>query len=92
MAVFLFWNLCGRRLEPVLRRLTARLPNAGESKLLNDLLAGQTSLFQQEPDRAAKLISVGEHKTDPKPDTIQLAALTEVAQAIMNLDATIWKR
>jgi hypothetical protein len=24
MATFLFWNLCGRRLEPVLRRLTAR--------------------------------------------------------------------
>jgi hypothetical protein len=31
-------------------------------------------------------------KADEKLDAIELAATTTLAQAVMNLDATIWKR
>jgi hypothetical protein len=74
------------------RRLTARAPGSNESMLLQQLLKEQKLIFQQEPERAAKLIAVGEKKADPALDPIELAAVTAVSQTIMNLDATVWKR
>jgi hypothetical protein len=38
------------------------------------------------------LIVGGASMTDPSLDPVQLAATTELAQAILNLDATVWKR
>jgi hypothetical protein len=74
------------------RRLTARAPDGAELALLEQLLTEQKAMFKQEPDRAEKLIAVGERKRDPGLDPIELAAMTSVSQAIMNLDATVWKR
>src|SRR5436309_8303905 len=74
------------------RRLTARAPKPNELKLLRQVLTNQTQIFQQEPDRAAKLIAVGEQKHDPALSAGELAAMTAVTQTIMNLDATVWKR
>src|SRR5439155_1477004 len=76
----------------VFRRLTARPPYQRELNVLEQLLKEQTELFKQEPERAEKLITVGERKRDPSLDPVTLAALTAVSQTIMNLDATIWKR
>jgi hypothetical protein len=76
----------------IFRRLTSRAPTDTETKLLADELREQTGVFKQEPDRAKKLLGVGERKCDSDFDTIQLAAMTEVAQTVMNLDATVWKR
>ena len=45
-----------------------------------------------DPAGAAKLIGIGEGKPDASLPPVELAAMTEVAQAILNLDATIWKR
>jgi hypothetical protein len=61
-------------------------------KLLEELLQDQSEIFQKEPDRAAKLFSVGDSKFDGALDTNELAATTELAQAVLNLDATIWER
>jgi hypothetical protein len=80
------------RLRFMFRRLTAREPNPGETKLLLDLLQEQKDLFTKEPDRAAKLIAVGERPRDAALNAVELAATTETAQAILNLDATVWKR
>jgi hypothetical protein len=74
------------------RRLTGRPPDPREAELLAQLLAEQSELFRNEPARAEKLVTVGEHKRDPALDPIQLAATTVLCQAIMNLDATVWKR
>jgi hypothetical protein len=60
--------------------------------LLTELLQEQAALFAKESDRAAKLIAVGERKRDPAADPVELAALTALAQAVMNLDASVWKR
>ena len=81
-----------KSLRLVFRRLTAREPDAKEIKLLQGLMMEQKDLFSKEPERAKKLIEVGDRKRDPKLDPIQLAAMTSVAQAVMNLDATIWER
>jgi hypothetical protein len=74
------------------RHLTARNPQTLETKILVDLFEDARKQFKEEPERAAKLIAVGDKKSDPKFDTTELAAATEVAQAILNLDATVWKR
>src|SRR5882724_3118475 len=54
-----------QKIRYVFRRLTARDPDPREAKVLNELLSQQASLFAKEPDRARKLISVGEKKSDP---------------------------
>jgi hypothetical protein len=73
-------------------RLTGREPDVQEMKLLRDLLEEQRQIFRQDPDRATKLVAVGERKRDPKLDPVELAATTSLVQAILNLDATVWKR
>ena len=80
------------RIRFAFRRLTARSPTPGELKLLLDLLHEQMDLFKAEAERVNKLISVGDRKRDESLDPIELAAMTSVAQTIMNLDATVWKR
>jgi hypothetical protein len=74
------------------RRLTGRNPEPRETKLLVELFDEAKKVFKEEPERATKLVAVGEKKPDPKLDATDLAAATEVAQAILNLDATVWKR
>jgi hypothetical protein len=74
------------------RRLTARPPKPQELDLLEQLLKEQSEQFKAEPERAEKLLSVGERKRDPSLDPVALAAMTSVSQTILNLDATVWKR
>jgi hypothetical protein len=76
----------------VFRRLTGRDPAPREARVLNRLLREQAALFAKEPDRARKLIAVGDKKHDPALDVLQVAAMTALAQTVMNLDATVWKR
>lgn len=74
------------------RRLTGRNPEPKETKLLAELFNEAKQLFSAEPGRATKLIAVGDKKPNPALSAADLAAATEVAQAILNLDATVWKR
>jgi hypothetical protein len=80
------------RIRFIFRRLTAREPEARELELLKELLRDQAERFQQEPERANSLVSVGERKRDGALNAAELAATTAVAQTVMNLDATVWKR
>ncbi len=73
-------------------RLTARPPKPTELELLTALWKEQKDIFTKDADRARQLISVGDRARDPKLNAIDLAAMTVVAQAILNLDATIWNR
>jgi hypothetical protein len=74
------------------QRLAGRAPDPTEMKLLLELLQEQSDRFRQSRDRAENLISVGDRKRDPSLDPVELAANTILAQTIMNLDATVWKR
>jgi hypothetical protein len=80
------------RVRYAFRRLATREPNAEESRLLVALYAEQRAVFTKDTDAAAKLIKVGESKADASLTPAELAATTVVVQAILNLDATIWKR
>ncbi|HZV35872.1 MAG TPA: DUF1553 domain-containing protein, partial [Verrucomicrobiae bacterium] len=76
----------------IFRRLTAREPDANEMKLLKELLEEQLAIFQKQPDRAEKMANAGERKRDASLNVVEVAATTALAQTILNLDATIWKR
>ena len=52
----------------------------------------QRWLFRKEPDQAAKLVRIGERQPDPSLAPAEVAAATILAQTILNLDATVWKR
>jgi hypothetical protein len=80
------------RIRFAFRHLTAREPEPREIELLRQLLAEQTAGFAKEPERADKLIAAGDRKRDPALNPVELAATTALAQAILNLDATVWKR
>ncbi|WP_395088159.1 DUF1553 domain-containing protein [Armatimonas sp.] len=74
------------------RTLATRFPTPTEARLLEQLYATERQLFTADPASAAKLLTVGEKKTDPALNPIEVACATAVAQAILNLDTTIWKR
>lgn len=80
------------KVESAFLRLTGRLPDELEEQTLNDLFADEKAYYAQHPDAAAKLLALGETQSGQAADAIELAALTNVCQAILNLDATIWKR
>lgn len=80
------------RIRYMFLRLASREPTAKETQLLISLCEQQRALFRKEPDRAGKLIQIGERKPDPALPPVELAAATVAAQTILNLDATVWKR
>jgi len=73
-------------------RLTGRKPDAAELQTLTQLLAEERDYYAAHPEAADQLIEIGEAERDPETDAIELAALTNLCQILLNLDATIWKR
>ena len=73
-------------------RLASREPTPSELVLLTQLVVDQRAQFAKDPSSALKFVSIGETKVDPKLDPVELAATTVLAQTILNLDATVWKR
>lgn len=72
--------------------LAGRAPDAVEKDILTELYTAQIEHYTGEPGEAEKLIALGESAPDETANPAQLAALTTVCQAILSLDATIWKR
>jgi hypothetical protein len=70
---------------------TARRPDADELSVLRRVYAQQLTEFQADPEAARALIAVGESKPDEHLDPCQLAAMTMVANLILNLDETVTK-
>lgn len=74
------------------RQLAGREPAPQELKLLEALYDDQRAQFARDPVGAARLLKIGERKPDPALPPADVAAATVLAQTILNLDATIWKR
>ena len=74
------------------RLLAVREPTEPELKLLVALYKEQQKLFTETPTEAAKLIKIGASPADAALPSTELAAATVLAQTILNLDATVWKR
>ena len=81
-----------QRVVYAFRTLATRTPTATEARLLEQLYATEHQLFSSDLAGATKLATVGEKKADTSLNAVEVAAATSVAQAILNLDATIWKR
>jgi hypothetical protein len=77
---FAFRLVTGRQCKPV------------ELAILRRLFAEQRQMFAGDNDAAAKLLTVGESKSNSSLDRIDLAAATIVAQAILNHDAAVMQR
>lgn len=73
-------------------RLAGRSPDSKEQKVLQKLLNEELDFYTKNVKAAKQLISMGETAHDESADLPELAAMTNVCQAILNLDATIWKR
>jgi len=80
------------RIERGFRLLTGRAPSEAESARLKELLETQRALFNAAPKDAESLLAVGQFKRNESIDATEHAAVTVVMHAILNLDATTWRR
>jgi hypothetical protein len=81
-----------RRHREVFRQLTGRWPDATETRILRQLFTEQKNLFTRQADEAKKLLSIGESKWDESLPLADFAALTTLANAIMNFDEFVVAR
>jgi len=81
-----------KRLAAAFVVLAGRQPDATEQRVLLELLTEERTYYKTHPDEAQKLIALGDTQPSKDISAIELAALTTVCQAILNLDATIWNR
>jgi hypothetical protein len=81
----------GRRLLRAFRHTLGRPPAEGELEVLQQTYQRQLSRYREDPDSAQALLKVGE---TPVPETMppaELAAMTAVANVLLNLNETITK-
>ncbi len=81
-----------RLLADMFRRLTSRRPSVQETAILAQLAAGQQARFAAAPEQALALLKIGEHQRDESLDPARLAALTVVANTILNFDESVTRR
>ncbi len=74
------------------KALTSREPDNRELDLLKQLYQEERAVFSEAPARADSLLAVGEHPRDADLPKDQLAALTMVANTLVNYDEAVYKR
>lgn len=72
-----------------LRTATSRIPTQQEISILTRLLDESREYFRNTPDRADQLLATGHSPLPDKFDPVELAALTEICRAVLNLHETI---
>ncbi|AGA31165.1 DUF1553 domain-containing protein [Singulisphaera acidiphila] len=82
----------GERVAWLFRLITGRRPVAREVAVLEQLLVEQRTLFGSDPQAAKALLAVGESKSDPAIDPVELAAATVLAEAVLNHDEAVLRR
>jgi hypothetical protein len=73
------------------RLTTARSPSERELAVLERIYREQLQAYQQNPESATKLLSVGESPRNEQLDVLELAAWSMVASVILNLDEAVTK-
>src|SRR5262249_20704540 len=77
------------RLTLAFRRMTARMPNEAELRILRRGLDQNLADYHKDPAAAPKGLRVGESKADEKIDVADLAAYSAVCRLILNLDEVV---
>jgi len=81
------------RIDAAFVRLTGRHPDEREVDLLGMIYEEQRTLFADGGEQdAVKFLALGESQPDETLPPAELAALTAMCQAILNLDATVYER
>ena len=73
------------------RSATARTPSESEIANLRQFFQDYLAEYLQQPEEAAKLLSVGESKRDESLPAHELSAWTMVTHLLLNLDETVTK-
>jgi hypothetical protein len=76
----------------IVRSLTGRRPGDRELAALVELYREQYDEFRAGRSDAVKLLAIGDAPRDPAIDPAECAALTVLAQAVLNYDETVMKR
>jgi len=79
------------RIDHAFRLVLARAPTADERAGLREFYQTQRSNYAATPDDAAKLAQVGLYEVDASLDPIELAAWTQVARVLLNLNETLMR-
>ena len=78
-------------LDEMARRVLSRPLTPKEKVIVKQSLADMRAFYAKQPDAAAKLLAVGESKPAAKIPAPRLAAMTMVANQLMNLDEALNK-
>jgi len=78
-------------MEFMARRLLARPLRPAESGVVKATHLTLLAYYEKQPDEAKKLLAIGESRNDANVPTPQLAALTIVANQLLNLDEVLNK-
>lgn len=81
----------GQRLLRAFRHTLGRTPAPGELELLQNTYERQLARFREDPDAADALLKTGEAPMPEGAPIPELAALTTVANVLLNLNETITK-
>ena len=73
------------------RRILSRVMTSKELSIVNDTLKEMEAFYDKQPDAANKLITIGESKPFRELSPQRLAAVTMVANQLMNLDEALNK-
>ena len=77
------------RIELAFELAASRAPDATEKQILLKLLNDELNSYQENPQEAQSLLSIGNVANPKSVDSIELAAWTTVARAILNLSEVI---
>lgn len=80
------------RLEYGFRTVATRRPSEQEQALLRRLYEDQQERFQKDPDSASRFLKASERKLPGNLDPRELAAMSVVASALLNVDAAVMVR
>jgi mono/diheme cytochrome c family protein len=79
------------RIAFLFKRVTARVPDAREMAVLLETYKTHLATYQQDVEKAKKLIAVGETKPDAALNPSEVAAWTMIANLLLNLDEVLNK-
>jgi len=77
------------RITYAFRLATGRVPRENELSVLRNIYSQQLAAYQNNPEAAAALIALGESTPNPEINPADLAAMTIVANTLLNLDEVL---
>ena len=80
-----------RRIGQAFQRVVSRLPTVKEREVMSQAYESYLGAFQENPQAAEKLLSVGESPHDTSLNAAESAAWTMVMSVILNLDEVVTK-